>query len=437
MRRIRLLSSSLLALLTLGVLTSPVWAEDEATRQQILAFSKITGNEPLGRQMKSLLENPANAKKILATAKTMLKEGKHPFSYNAALLLGSVAGELKDLDTAQAFLRLCMDKAVKLQSSRKIAQAYGALIETFYDNKKFAESAKVCRELLELKVDDGKAREILLAVDKLDKFGEPGFVELERYEPAEFLRPFFHRLLIKSIARQGKYDEALRLADNLAKASDHWQDRELKGWVQHAAGQNEEAAKTYEDVLQRIAKDKELEKEEKELYSENYQYLLSGIYVDLKRIDKAADQLKALLEKRPDSPTYNNDLGYIWADHNMNLAEAERLIRKALELDAKARKKAKVKPEDDRDNGAYLDSLGWVLFKQKKYKEAKEVMLKAVEDKSAQHIEIYDHLGDVHMALGEKEAAIAAWQKGVELAGSTPREKQRKVAVEKKLKAAK
>jgi uncharacterized protein HemY len=111
------------------------------------------------------------------------------------------------------------------------------------------------------------------------------------------------------------------------------------------------------------------------------------------------------------------------------------MIRKAMEEDRKLKKKLEpeAKPEDLKDSAAYLDSLGWVLFKQKKYKEAKEALQAAVKDKDSQHIEIYDHLGDVHMALGEREAAIQAWRRGVEVAGEGTREKQRKAAVEKKL----
>ena len=82
----------------------------------------------------------------------------------------------------------------------------------------------------------------------------------------------------------------------------------------------------------------------------------------------AAADLKALLEKDPDNPGYNNDLGYIWADHDMNLAESEKLIRKALDEDRKQRLKEKpdAKPDEIKDNPSYLDSLGWVLFKEKK-----------------------------------------------------------------------
>ena len=195
-----------------------------------------------------------------------------------------------------------------------------------------------------------------------------------------------------------------------------------------------EAAKAYEEALVLVDKDKDLEPEDRETRAERYHYMLSNIYVDIRKVDKASEHLQVLLAKHPDNPGFNNDLGYIWADHDIKLEEAEKLIRKALELDRKKRKDdPKLKPEQDIDNGAYLDSLGWVLFKQKKFKEAKVAMLKAVEDKKSQHIEIYDHLGDVLMALGERAAAIAAWKKGIEVVGDDRRDKERRAIVEKKL----
>src|SRR5262249_38730474 len=127
-----------------------------------------------------------------------------------------------------------------------------------------------------------------------------------------------------------------------------------------------------------------------------------------------------------------------WADHDMNLAESEKLIRKAIEEDRRQRRKANpdLKPELDKDNPAYLDSLGWVLFKQKKYKEAKPLFLQAVQEEEGKHVEIDDHLAEVHMALGEKADAVAVWKKALEVADTSKREQQRRTAVEKKLKAA-
>ncbi len=71
--------------------------------------------------------------------------------------------------------------------------------------------------------------------------------------------------------------------------------------------------------------------------------------------DKAADLLKRSIALDPGkaAETYNY-LGYMWAEHNMHLDEAEEMIKQALLLDA--------------DNGAYLDSLGWVHFRKGRYR---------------------------------------------------------------------
>ena len=59
-----------------------------------------------------------------------------------------------------------------------------------------------------------------------------------------------------------------------------------------------------------------------------------------------------------------------------------------------------------------------------------------VEGKKLKHLEILDHLGDVHIALGERSAAVAVWKKGLDLATESKRDQQRKAEVEKKVKAA-
>jgi tetratricopeptide (TPR) repeat protein len=410
--------------------------DENGPRDQIRALNRLTGDGPVDGEFKALLDDPKGSRKLLAFAKTHLKDKKQPFTYNAAFVLGQLAEEYKDLDTAVAFYRVCTDQAAKLQSARKLGQAYVSLIALYFDNQKYDDCVRVCKEVLEYKNGDGKARIYYLAAD-FDQDEEPDFVEMKTYEPLRWVKPTVHRQMIQAVAKQGKFDEALKLANNLVKdrSGPHWLDLQVKGWVYRESGKYKEAAQVYEDVLARIAKDKELDNKERDRYLELYRYSLSNIYVELNRIERATALLKDLLAKKPDDPTYNNDLGFIWADHDMNLPEAEKLIRKALEEDRKLRKKDNLKGEDDRDNGAYLDSLGWVLYKQKRYKEAREALLKAIEDKISQHIEIYDHLGDVHLALGDKAKAVTAWKKGLEFVTPSKRDKERKAAVEKKIKA--
>jgi tetratricopeptide (TPR) repeat protein len=391
-----------------------IWAaeDDDVLRKRALALNIVTGNDVIEAQIKALLKEKEKSKQLLVVAERMARGKEPPFNYNAAYIMARVAQELKDLETAKVLYRVCVADATKLQSGQKMAQSFGGLIDLYYENKKFKEVVEICREFLDLK-------------------GDP---TVERLKPAVIER------MIQAMTRQGKIDDALKLVDNFVEAENKeggWWSLQLKGWVLREGNRYDESAKTYEAVLDKIDNDKTLKPDQKERYVERNRYLLSGVYVDLKKIDKAAEQLQVLLKKKPDDPTYNNDLGYIWADHDMNLAEAEKLIRKAIDEDRKQRKAIPELPADlDKDNAAYLDSLGWVLFKQKKYEEAKKYLLQAVEDPEGQHIEIMDHLGDVHQALKEKDKAIAVWKKAVELSSPTKREQERKAIVEKKLKDA-
>jgi tetratricopeptide (TPR) repeat protein len=408
--RVRLgIAVAALLLAAWSVLPARAADDDAKLRERALKLNDVTGADPIKGEVQALVQRPEDTKKLLAVALVMAKEKEQPFNYNAAFILARTADRLKEVEAAQAFYRLCAAQAKKLGSSSKLVESYFGLIELLYENKKYEESDKVCQEFLEMKGDDTVRR----------------------------LQKVVQRRRIQNVAKMGKTDLALELVENLIKTDrSDWMNLELKGWVQREAGKPEAAAKTYEELIEQIKKDKELSQEERTIFSNDVRYMLSGIYIDLDQVDKAAGHLKALLEGDPDNPTYNNDLGYIWADHDMNLEEAEKMIRKAIDQDRKQQKEANpdLKPEEIKDNAAYLDSLGWVLFKQKKYKEAKPYLLKAVQDKEGEHLEIYDHLGDVHLALGEKAAAVAAWKKGLEFARPGKRDQQRKAEVEKKIK---
>jgi tetratricopeptide (TPR) repeat protein len=400
------------AVLALAMLASPARAagEDAELRRKALALNDVTGTDPMKGQLHVLIADPAGTKKLLAVALRMVKEKNQPLAHNATFILARAAHELKELETSQTFYELSAKQSIKLQSVQHLSMALGGLIELFYENKKYDECARMCQEFLQVQGDPTVDRLKVRVVERM----------------------------IQAIAKQDKVDEALKLVDNLVKAEkeDGWWALSLKGWVLHEAGKYEDSAKTYEQVVERVTKDKTLKKDEMEEEVERFRYILSGVYIDMKRVDKASDVLKNLLAQKPDDPTYNNDLGYIWADHDMNLNEAEKLIRKAIDEDRKQRRKdPDLRPDEDKDNAAYLDSLGWVLYKQKKYKEAKPYLLQAIKDEDGQHLEIYDHLADVHLALGEKTDAIAAWKKGLDVARSSKREQQRKTEVEKKLKA--
>jgi tetratricopeptide (TPR) repeat protein len=413
--------------------TAPARAEerDENLRKQALKLNEITGKEArLGEQAK-LLKDKAAAKKLVAEAARMAAEKPQPFTYNATLILGNIAFKVRDYKASETFYRLHLDQAKQLRSAKGLMDAYLGLVNSLYNRRKYAQAERLCAEATQNET-------IVAALQNLAG-------EKEKGEELKELRFFISMMLetqINAVALQGDADRAIKLIDRiLGEHADGWQGLELKGLAFRLAGKNEDAIKAYEDEIQRLKEDNDLKKKEREKEIAKARYAESGIYIELDQVDKAVEILKDLVANHPDNATYNNDLGYVLADHDMKLDEAEKMIRKALEEERKLKLKGdpKLKPEEIKESGAYLDSLGWVLYKQKKYVEAKRYLRQAVQNMveldEPESIEIYDHLGDALLALGQKAEAVDAWKKGVAAAGESKREQKRKEEVQKKIKA--
>ena len=403
---------AVLAFAAMLLLAGAVRAADDELRAKALKLNDITGDKATKAKITELVKDADGTKKMLEVAVKASKEKEQPFNVNATAILARVAGALEQYDISERFFRLNLNQALKLQSAEKIGNAYNGLSTVLYLNKQYEECRKVCQECVELSID--KEFDQALAPYKV---------------------PAVHRW-IEALVRLKEVDDAKKLLDRLIKADpDNWGSYELKARVHRMLEEYEAAIKAYEKTLDLINKDEDVKDEEKKVYNAEIKYTLSGLYIETQQIDKAIDTLEALVKQDPDNPSYNNDLGYILADHDKKLDEAEKMIRKAIEEERKARKKENpdLKPEDDKDNASYVDSLGWVLFKQKKYKEAKTELEKAVADKEGKHVEIYDHLGETCWALGEKKDAVEAWKKGIEVAGPSKREQTKKKELQKKI----
>ena len=83
------------------------------------------------------------------------------------------------------------------------------------------------------------------------------------------------------------------------------------------------------------------------------------------------------------------------------------------------------------ENEAFLDSLGWVFFKQGKPAEALEWLQKADRLQKEPDAEMQDHLGDVFFKLGQVDKAVEAWKKSLTVQSSDVIQKKLE-AVEKK-----
>jgi len=115
----------------------------------------------------------------------------------------------------------------------------------------------------------------------------------------------------------------------------------------------------------------------------------------LGRVDELESRLRRLIEIRPDHAHALNALGFSFADRNIRLDEARRMIEQALEL----------APNDP----FILDSHGWVLFRQGDAQGALDALKRAFGIRADP--EIAAHIGEVLWSLGRKDEARQTWDK--------------------------
>ena len=125
---------------------------------------------------------------------------------------------------------------------------------------------------------------------------------------------------------------------------------------------------------------------------------LAHAYTELGQHEQAIASLTAAIASDPLSAPALNSLGYTLAERGERLPEAVSFIERAL----------KVEP----DNPAYLDSLGWALFKQGRTEEAEPYLRKAADALPSQSV-ILDHYGDVLLRRGKPGEAIGAWERAL------------------------
>jgi tetratricopeptide (TPR) repeat protein len=126
-----------------------------------------------------------------------------------------------------------------------------------------------------------------------------------------------------------------------------------------------------------------------------YDYALAAERV--KKLDLMESELRKVIAAKPDFAAAYNALGYSYADRNIKLDEAQKLIEKALSLS----------PNDH----YMLDSLGWVYYRKGDLDKAITYLQKAYNMNPDP--EIAAHLGEVLWQKGQHEEAKKIWREAL------------------------
>ncbi len=167
--------------------------------------------------------------------------------------------------------------------------------------------------------------------------------------------------------------------------------------AQREAKQSQQAVATFEEALHEAQLD-----EDDDVINAKFYFNYGAAAEQAGLYEKAADLLRKSIALDPaNSAEACNYIGYMWADHNMNLDEAEAMVRRAL--------------ESEPNNASYLDSLGWVEFRKGKFDQALSDLLRAAKAVERDDPVVFEHIGDTYLKLNRAPEALDAWQKALAL----------------------
>ena len=144
--------------------------------------------------------------------------------------------------------------------------------------------------------------------------------------------------------------------------------------------------KYYSEILKDIKKNHEL-----------YSKVKDGRGIAYEQIgdwSKAEKDFLDSLTAKPDQAYVINYLAYSWIEKGINIQKSLQMLEKANRLKS--------------DDGYITDSLGWALYKLKRYDKAKEYLKRAVQLMPSDPI-VNDHFADILWMKGEKLQARYYW----------------------------
>jgi tetratricopeptide (TPR) repeat protein len=274
---------------------------------------------------------------------------------------------------------------------RSLAILYQQLGQLYRDTQNYQAAIYTFEELGHLgEEEDRRARMMIMetyrAAKDLPKALQTGKEALAKY-PADPAIRTNHALLL---GENGQTDDAIKI---------------LRAQLHGDAGDRE----TYLNIAQVYERGRRYKEAEEAAHAaevlpgqarenEMVWFLLGAIYERQKFFDKAEEQFKKVLAVNPKNAPVLNYYGYMLGDLGIRLDEAEGLVQQAL--------------KEDPFNGAYLDSLGWIYFKENKFGASESTLRKALE-RERHDATIHSHLGDLYAKTGRSELAAAEWEKSL------------------------
>ena len=294
----------------------------------------------------------------------------HPDLVLAQLRLGAMLYEMQELEAAEERFRSVLESAVSLPQPVMLHQGQYFLGLVLADREAYDEALELLEEIPATSV---------------------------RFPDARRLRAWIHErrgdlpsAVVDARQALAASDDPRRIGVFLARLYQRSQDMDA------AIGVMTDLISEYPDDVELI-------------------YDLGVIHGEAREMERSLELMNEVLVREPDHSRALNYVGYSWAERGERLDEAERMIRRAVELQP--------------DDGYIIDSLGWVLYQRglQKVSEGEAERARALFREAIEQLElalakldrrdpiITWHLGDAYRSVSRFREALRSYQEALEL----------------------
>lgn len=339
------------------------------------------------------------AKRLVSAAVDSVGSDSATQRPEAIFFYSQIADSLKMFEAQGKLLQATLEQN---PNSRLRIEAISQLGLNLYSQDEYTKAAQTFRQMLSIQeLPDNERVMTLYRLSVVEGRNENYAEAIEAIQAAVRFAPQ-SPLLVNQLGllqlQADQYEAAERTLKNAIKLSEgdprlESDSRTLLGGLYSRLKKWDQAITTYTELLEIPELTPEM--------TRRGRMALSNAYVQSGDISNGERILEEIYALEKDSPGINNDLGYLYAEQNKKLEQAEKMVRIAVGAEP--------------DNPAYLDSLGWVLYRSGKYAEAEKVLMKANSDPDYRDSTIIEHLGDVQQALKKSKQAIQTWQEALEV----------------------
>jgi Tfp pilus assembly protein PilF len=176
-------------------------------------------------------------------------------------------------------------------------------------------------------------------------------------------------------------------------------------WMNYLVGVAYLQQKNYHKALDYVKNATDLETDDKDLLALSYSSL-GDCYHELKDEKNSDAAYEKALGYKPDNAFTLNNYAYY-------LSLRDEQLEKAAQMSARSNA---LQP----NTASFEDTYAWILFKQKKYADARIWIEKAIlHDKTNSAVQT-EHYGDIMFYLGDTNAAVESWKKAKSFGEQSP-----------------